>query len=121
MRIAIPINENKGLESTIAEHFGRALFYIFIDISNSKITSFTIEKNEFTEHSPGLIPKFLHSRGVNVVIARGMGWRAREWFNKLGISVITGAYGRVKDILNLFLSGKLESKPFEPKHKCEKY
>jgi len=62
------------------------------------------------EHSPGQIPRFLKEQGVKVIIAYGMGWRAREFFSSLGIEVVVGAEGRVKQVVESFIKGTLKSR-----------
>lgn len=42
-----------------------------------------------------------------------------EFFNVLGIRVITGAYGKVSDVLNQFTSGNLVSREYRPSKKWE--
>ena len=114
-RLAIPIGESKGLDSIVFEHFGRAPYFIFVDIENGKVTDFWVEENPAVEHAPGLIPKYLKDKGVDVVIVRGIGFRAVKNFEAYGIAVIRGAEGRVKDILERFLRGELADKPYTPK------
>jgi len=42
-------------------------------------------------HEPGVLPRWLHQQGTNVIIAGGMGARALELFAENGIKVMTGA------------------------------
>ena len=42
-------------------------------------------------HEPGLLPRWLGEKGVNLIIAGGMGQRAVSLFNEQGIKVLTGA------------------------------
>jgi predicted Fe-Mo cluster-binding NifX family protein len=42
-------------------------------------------------HEPGVLPRWLHDLGVQVIIAGGMGSRAQQLFEENGIKVITGA------------------------------
>ena len=42
-------------------------------------------------HQPGLLPRWLHERGTNIIIAGGMGARAQELFAKNSIQVVIGA------------------------------
>ena len=107
MRIAIPC-ENASLDADVSMHFGRAPFFAIIDVRDGEIVNVEFVRNPFEEHMPGQIPRFLHSLGVNVIIAYGMGVKARMFFESFGISVITGAYGRVRDVVRGFLTGTLE-------------
>jgi predicted Fe-Mo cluster-binding NifX family protein len=60
-----------------------------IEVEDSQI------KNKETHvppaHEPGVLPAWLHSLGVNVIIAGGMGGRAIDLFEQNGIHVIIGA------------------------------
>ena len=42
-------------------------------------------------HEPGLLPRWLGEKGVNLIIAGGMGQRAVSLFTEQGIKVLTGA------------------------------
>jgi cation diffusion facilitator family transporter len=46
--IALPVEENKGLNSPITEHFGKTPLFLLVEISKEKIRSFTVEKNPFS-------------------------------------------------------------------------
>ncbi len=121
MRIAIPSIDDKGLDSFVGEHFGRSPFYTIVDIEKSEIKNVKAIKTPFGSHSPGDIPNFLFSQKVNVIIARGIGWRAKDWFKKLGIQVITGASGKIRDIVQSFIKGELVSTPYEPKERFHEH
>ena len=109
MRIAIPTQGTAGLDDQVEEHFGRAQHYTLIDIENGEITDVQVLDVPYAEHSPGDLPRWLHSQGVDVVLAWGMGPRAVDFFEQLGIEVITGATGRVRDIVEGYIHGNLET------------
>jgi len=114
MRIAIPANGN-SLDAYVYEHFGRAPYYIIIDVDNNEIKNVEVIQNPaIHEHAPGQIPSLLASKGVNILIARGVGPRAQMFFQQLGIQVITGAFGRIREVIDAFLRGELKSMPYEP-------
>ncbi len=37
MRIAIPAEDDKGLESKVSGHFGRAKYFVFVDVEENQI------------------------------------------------------------------------------------
>ncbi len=118
MRLVIPVNEDNGADSTVCEHFGRTPYFAVIDVLEDKgEVRFAIVENPLVEHSPGAVPALLKEWGADVIVARGMGMRAKMFFNQLGIEVITGAEGTIKQIVEQLLSGNLESKPYEVKDK----
>ncbi|MGQ9721764.1 MAG: NifB/NifX family molybdenum-iron cluster-binding protein [Candidatus Jordarchaeum sp.] len=108
MKIAFASEENKGLESMVAQHFGRCPYYIFVDVEGNLVKTIETKENPyFNSHEPGVVPQFIAKENANVIIAGGMGPRAIEWFEKLGVQPITGISGKVKDALDKYLGGKL--------------
>ncbi len=106
MRIAMPV-----AGESLCMHFGHCeKFYFFdIDPASKKI----IKKEALTPppHEPGLLPRLLHEKGVNVVIAGGMGARAQQLFKQNGIEVLVGAQakGSLEETVETYLSGLLET------------
>lgn len=63
---------------------------------------------EAPEHQPGLLPSWLKERGVNLVIAGGMGSRAHSLFQAASIEVVTGAPAdSAAAIVRQYLEGNL--------------
>ncbi len=114
MKIAIPTIDNNGLKSRISEHFGHSPFFAFVTVENNKIVSHEIEANPFKQHEPGDIPGYVKSKGADVIITRGMGGRARQFFETLGVHVITGASGTVEELVRTYIEGELSSVEYEP-------
>ncbi|MDI3472970.1 MAG: hypothetical protein PWQ20_1440 [Thermotogaceae bacterium] len=117
MKIAIPVLENEGKDSIISEHFGHAPYFAFVDVENNDIKSIEIERNPYEEHGPGVIPQYVKSKGAEVIIVRGIGRRAIEFFNELKIKVIRGAQGKIEDIVRDYISGKLVDSEYTVKEK----
>jgi predicted Fe-Mo cluster-binding NifX family protein len=101
-KIAIP--SDNGL---VSEHFGYCSQFIIFEIDQNKILQKTIVDNP--GHQPGSLPPFLHEKGVNQVLAGGMGSRAIDLFQQVGIDVITGVSGSVDKVIEEFLAGLLKS------------
>ena len=112
MRIAIPAEDNRGLESNVSRHFGRARYFVFVDVEDNKIKNAEVVEVPFEEHGPGDLPNFTKEHGGEVVLAYGMGRRAIDYFNSLGIEVVTGAYGKIKDVVEAFINQVLEVDPY---------
>jgi predicted Fe-Mo cluster-binding NifX family protein len=106
-RIAVPVTAGR-----LAPHFGHCeSFAIFTcDVEGARI-----EKTDVVSappHSPGLLPAWLGERGVSVVIAGGLGRRARELFDRSGIEVVVGAgVGEPREIVLSYLEGTLTVGP----------
>ncbi len=112
MRIAIPAEDNRGLESSVSGHFGRAKYFVFVDVEGNGIKGAEVVEVPFDEHNPGDLPNFIREHGGEVVLAYGMGRRAMAFFNELGIEVVTGAHGRIKDVVEAFIHQVLEVDPY---------
>jgi predicted Fe-Mo cluster-binding NifX family protein len=108
-RIALASEDSSGLEGSLSAHFGRCPFYTFVNAERDQILGFEVVKNPyFPNHQPGVIPQFIYSQKANVMIAGGMGPRAIDLFNQLGIDVATGAQGKVRDVVEAYLRGEIQ-------------
>lgn len=117
MKLAIPVMSDNGFDAEISEHFGHAPYFAFVELDGDTVLGTTVEKNPFERHGPGEIPNYIHSKGATVLITRGIGARAIAFFESFGIHVVRGASGTVRDIVDSYLSGNLESTPYEPREK----
>ncbi|HNY37744.1 MAG TPA: NifB/NifX family molybdenum-iron cluster-binding protein [Petrotogaceae bacterium] len=115
IKVAIPLLENKGKDSPISEHFGHAPFFGFVYLEGSEY-KVDIHDNPFNEHTPGQIPQYMKQNGVNVMVARGIGSRAIEFFADLGIEVYKGADGTVQQIMDQFIQSTLKDKDYKCNH-----
>jgi len=86
MKIAVPT-----VDGVLCMHFGHCEKFIVIDVDDATRKIVGREEAVPPPHEPGVIPKWLHDRGTNVIIAGGMGMRAQQFFNQFGIDVVTGA------------------------------
>lgn len=109
MKIAVTAENNNGLDSMVAQHFGHAPFFIMVAVENGEVTATQGVANPFAEvHQPGQIPGFIHEQKANVILSGGMGGRAIEFFDQAGIKAATGASGTVRQALENYLGGKLK-------------
>ena len=108
MRIAISADDWNGLDSVVSPHFGRCPYYILVDVDGHEVEAVNaIDNPYYGQHSPGVVPGFIHSQGVNVMLTGGMGRRAIAFFEQFGIEAVTGASGTVRHALELYLGGQL--------------
>ena len=108
MRIAISADDPNGLDSVVSPHFGRCPYYILVDVEGQEVKDVRAVNNPYYgQHSPGMVPGFIHSQGVNVMLTGGMGRRAIGFFEQYGIEAVTGASGTVRHALESYLGGEL--------------
>ena len=110
MKIAIPSEDDKGLESTVSMHFGHAQYYTFVDVEKDNYTA-KVVKIPFAEHGPGDLPNFVKENGGDMVVAYGMGGRAIDFFNEMGIEVVTGVSGKIDTVIKQIIKGEVKRNP----------
>jgi len=91
----------------VAQHFGRCPSYTLVEVEEGKEKERRVIPNP--GHQPGFLPRFLAEKGVKVVIAGGMGPRARNIFAEYGIDALVGVRGSVDEAVEAFLRGELEA------------
>jgi len=77
-----------------------------VDIEDGKVVKRIEAANP--GHQPGAIPLFLHQKGVNGIVAGGMGMRAISFFEQYGIRVIVGVSGKIDGVIEQLKKGTLE-------------
>jgi predicted Fe-Mo cluster-binding NifX family protein len=103
MKFAIPLAEGK-----LTAHFGHCQEFALVEVEDNQI------KNKETlvppPHEPGVLPKWLHDQGANVIIAGGMGARALDLFSQNDIKVIVGASALTpEELVNQYLANTLQT------------
>ena len=86
MILAIPTENMNGLFSSVYGHFGSAPYYAFYD-SSSENLEFSDNGNKEHEHGQCQPVDELKEKRVEAVICSGMGLRAINNLNYLGIKV----------------------------------
>lgn len=103
MRIAVPVASGR-----LAQHFGHCEKFALVDVDSATKAITASTEVEAPEHQPGLLPLWLKERGVNLVIAGGMGSRAHSLFQAASIEVLTGApVNSAVAIVRQYLDGNL--------------
>ena len=91
----------------VSPHFGRCPSYTIVEIKEGKI----LNREEIPNpgHQPGFLPQYLAERGVNCIIAGGMGPRAQGLFAEKNIEIIIGIQGSVDEVIKKFVNQELEA------------
>lgn len=103
MKFAVPLAEGK-----LTAHFGHCKEFALVDVEDNKITN--KETIVPPPHEPGVLPRWLHELGTDVIIAGGMGARALDLFAQNGIRVLTGAPSLTpEELVQQYLDNALET------------
>lgn len=105
MRIAIPLANGR-----LCAHFGHCEAFAFAETDAEGKNIVKIEEVTAPDHQPGLLPRWLADKGIQVVLAGGMGSRAMNLFGEAGIRVVVGVPSdEPRPIVSAYLAGSLKT------------
>jgi len=106
MKVGIPSMGEKGLDEQVGQHFGRVTHYTIVDLDTDDVDVIP----NTSHHMGGTVepPELLKNHGVNIMLCSGLGRRAINLFEQMGIDVYVGASGRVRDAINAYKQGSLK-------------
>ena len=107
MLIAIPSDTTDGLDAAISEHFGHCTAFTLVAVADDSIGEISILENSGHEEGGCMAPvTLLKERGVEVLLAGGMGGRPLAGFHQVGIDVhYKEDANTVREAVELFVSG----------------
>lgn len=104
LKIAIPLANDQ-----LCMHFGHCEEFAVIEADETTKSIIKSEKMVPPPHEPGVIPRWIGSLGVKLVIAGGMGPMAQQLLAQQGILVIAGAYPAApEELVMAWFNGTLE-------------
>ncbi|MDA8379022.1 MAG: NifB/NifX family molybdenum-iron cluster-binding protein [Planctomycetia bacterium] len=105
MKIAVPVAEGQ-----LSQHFGHCREVAMVEVDTLAKTILGTRIIPTPPHEPGRFPAWLHAQGADMVIAGGMGQRALQLFEQVGIKTIVGAPSEpAETVVTAWLQGRLES------------
>lgn len=106
MKIAFPTQENKGLESTVHNHFGSAPFFVVVASGNGELE---ILENQDLGHAHGNCQPLTALGGatVDAVVVGGIGGGALKKLADAGVQAYRAVEGTVSENLSLINEDKL--------------
>ena len=110
VRLVIPASEEKGIDSHLSEHFGRAPFYVAIDLDeNGQVVSEETIANT-SEHfgGVGLPPDRILKLRPKALVTYGLGSKALRIFQNAGVAVLRTEANTVKEAVDAYNSNTLQ-------------
>ena len=105
MKIAIPV-----VQGRLSAHFGRCEEFAIVEADGSSKSIVGESRHQAPAHEPGLLPRWLHELGAEVIIAAGMGQRAQQLFAQNQITVVVGAPAETpEELASAYLAGTLQA------------
>lgn len=109
-KIIVPADNENGLESTLAQHFGRAPYFTIIELDENEQVVSTKTVVNTGEHMSGRghPHENLLTLKPDVIVAYNMGPNGLHSFQNAGITVLRAEGDTVKDVMTNFKDGKLK-------------
>jgi predicted Fe-Mo cluster-binding NifX family protein len=104
MKLAIPLAQGR-----LSPHFGHCEQFAIFEVDTDSGQVISHRDIVPPAHEPGVLPLWLSSLGVNVIIAGGMGKRAQQLFAQNEIEVAVGAPTQEPgDLVSAYVNGTLQ-------------
>jgi predicted Fe-Mo cluster-binding NifX family protein len=109
-RVIVPVEDQKGLNARLAEHFGRAPYYAVVDFDeNGKVANVKTVPN-VGEHAGGM--GYSHDNILEyqpkAIIVYGMGPRGLMSFQNAGVAVLKANANTVGEVVAAYREDKLQ-------------
>ena len=108
MKIAVT-STGPDLDAPVDPRFGRCSFFILVDPDSMEFSAFPNEMAMMSGGAGIQAGQFMAEKGVEAVITGNCGPNAFRTLTAAGIGVFTGASGTIKDALDAYKNGKLDS------------
>jgi len=104
VRIAVPVEDENGLNARLSQHFGRAPYFAVVELDeNGKVLNIKTEPNEGKYSGRmGKSPEIIMSLKTNAVITYGMGFRALNIFQGANVAVLQTSKDYVKEVIEAY-------------------
>ena len=104
MKVAIPSNNGE-----VNRHFGRSQSFTIVSIEDNNVVNMEEVSAAGLQHMHEGLAGLLKTHGVEVVIVGGIGPGALQSLESLGMQVLFGAGGSIKDVAETFARGEFVS------------
>lgn len=111
-KIAIPIDKDKGINSQISAHFGRAKKFIFIEIEKEKIKNYYVKDNPYKDKEvrAGLnAALFVCREKIDSVITKEMGPISIHALRDNIVDIYLGTEDSIEKLVKKFLNNNLKT------------
>ena len=107
MNVCFPVDDDRGLDSPICDHFGQAPGFVLVDTDTMQVTS--VQNNpQGHQHGQCAPVALLAGLSMDVLVVGGIGRGAIMKLNARGTSVYRAGAGTVRENVELIRTGKLE-------------
>ena len=110
VRIVVPVSEEKGIDSQLSQHFGRAPFYAIIDLDDdgNVIGQGTISNTSEHFGGVGLPPDRILQLQTKALVTYGLGSKALKMFQDAGVAVLRTEASTVREVVTAYMNNELQ-------------
>ncbi len=110
MRIVVPVSDEKGMDARLSEHFGRAPYYVIIDLDDKGHVISQRTMANMSEHfgGAGHPPDRILQLQPKALITYGMGPRALRIFQSAKVAVLRTNVNTVRGVVRAYNNNELE-------------
>jgi len=106
MKIAMPFKDGQ-----VNPHFGQSREFVVLELENGKVINQQMVSAEGLQHNHGGLAGMVQDLKVDAVITGGIGGHMLEALQQVGVKVVPGAAGDVKEVAEAYAAGTLATKP----------
>jgi predicted Fe-Mo cluster-binding NifX family protein len=107
MRLCVT-SQGDNLDSQVDARFGRCQYFIIVDTDTLEFKAINNPNIEATGGAGIQSGQFVAGKGVKTVLTGNVGPNAFQTLQAAGVDVITGASGKVKDVIEKYKKGELK-------------
>ena len=108
-KICVPVKEDKGLDSNLSDHFGRAQVFFFAELDKKEIKNWYLKKNRFKEKEKraGLNSAlFLVKDQIDSIITKEMGPISFHALRDNIVDIYEAKGKTAREAISIFVEGK---------------
>ena len=110
VRIVVPVSEEKGVDSQLSQHFGRAPYYVTVDLDEKGniVGESTIPNTSEHFGGVGLPPDRIIQLKPKALVTYGLGSKALKMFQDAGVAVLRTEANTVREVVNAYNNNELQ-------------
>jgi predicted Fe-Mo cluster-binding NifX family protein len=106
MKICVSATSN-GLDAPIDPRFGRCPYFVIVDSETMQFETIQNIASGATGGAGIQAAQTIASKGVEVLITGNVGPNAFQALSAVGIKIVTGAFGTVREVIEKYKRGEL--------------
>ena len=108
-RIAIPTTNDDGLDAPIHEILEEAPYLTIVEVEDKEVKKVSVLRKEDVDQD---IPQLIRKK-ANIVMCKQIDSQSRAYFSVVGLEIIDGVGGKVREAVEMFLNNEISPIPQE--------